>query len=314
MANLVDTTKSFYQNNKLVSLINATQTRTFILTSDHLLAEQNVEDTTSSSLFAVDDKKSVLRIHSVGGAKIRNYAAYGHAEIPQSRLHSPGFNGELHSPVTRGYILGAGYRLLNTTLMRFTAPDNLSPFGLGGHNSYLYCNSDPINNIDPSGHITVAKALMKKGYNVAKKIDNSISLKMAVSTYEASREANISARGSQHENRRDLLNNPYINRSRKQLLRMRAGLRKAIKKTDTLWVTPDEITNNLDAIKYLQMENGLINQALSNARNQGFMIFESSKEAYHHYMYKMKVYQFKSDITDPSAALPAAQEIRRHSV
>ena len=40
--------------------------------------------------------------------------------------------------------------------MRFNAPDSLSPFGEGGFNAYNYCAGDPINKIDPSGHMLKA--------------------------------------------------------------------------------------------------------------------------------------------------------------
>jgi len=39
--------------------------------------------------------------------------------------------------------------------MRFTSPDGLSPFGKGGRNAYAYCEADPMNNVDPSGHSIV---------------------------------------------------------------------------------------------------------------------------------------------------------------
>ncbi|NLA01594.1 hypothetical protein GTA07_14335 [Rhodococcus hoagii] len=43
------------------------------------------------------------------------------------------------------------------TLMRFSAPDSLSPFNEGGLNAYAYCGCDPINHEDPSGHAIVCK-------------------------------------------------------------------------------------------------------------------------------------------------------------
>ncbi|WP_448118628.1 RHS repeat-associated core domain-containing protein [Pseudomonas serbica] len=35
--------------------------------------------------------------------------------------------------------------------MRFTTPDDVSPFDVGGINAYAYCGNDPVNNFDPSG-------------------------------------------------------------------------------------------------------------------------------------------------------------------
>jgi RHS repeat-associated protein len=56
------------------------------------------------------------------------------------------------------YLLGNGYRAYNPRLMRFHSPDSWSPFGRGGLNPYMYCVGDPVNNSDPTGHITLTKA------------------------------------------------------------------------------------------------------------------------------------------------------------
>ncbi|WP_439412564.1 RHS repeat-associated core domain-containing protein [Enterobacter ludwigii] len=63
-----------------------------------------------------------------------------------------GFNGERIDPVLGNYHLGNGYRMYNPALRRFTAPDDMSPFGKGGINPYTYCEGDPINHTDPTGH------------------------------------------------------------------------------------------------------------------------------------------------------------------
>ena len=63
-----------------------------------------------------------------------------------------GYAGAYQDPVTGGYPLGNGYRMYLPELTRFAQPDSMSPFGKGGVNSYDYCEDDPINHADPSGH------------------------------------------------------------------------------------------------------------------------------------------------------------------
>ena len=65
-----------------------------------------------------------------------------------------GFNGERIDPVSGHSHLGNGYRAYSPALMRFTCPDNLSPFGDGGINPYAYCAGDPVNHADPTGHLS----------------------------------------------------------------------------------------------------------------------------------------------------------------
>ena len=43
--------------------------------------------------------------------------------------------------------------------MRFNSPDSMSPFGQGGVNPYAYCEDDPINHSDPSGHFAFLTGL-----------------------------------------------------------------------------------------------------------------------------------------------------------
>lgn len=64
-----------------------------------------------------------------------------------------GLNGAMVDPTTGMYVLGNGYRQYNPRIMRFLAPDSMSPFGQAGDNMYAYCHGDPINRFDPSGHL-----------------------------------------------------------------------------------------------------------------------------------------------------------------
>jgi RHS repeat-associated protein len=77
-----------------------------------------------------------------------------------------GFNGERYDLAARAYALGQGYRSYSPVLMRFHAPDHLSPFEQGGLNAYAFCEGDPVNYQDPTGHMRGASILLipKKAY------------------------------------------------------------------------------------------------------------------------------------------------------
>lgn len=81
-----------------------------------------------------------------------NYTAYGYLPVSSAEAML-GFNGQLLDRMIQGYWLGNGHRSYAPSLMRFISPDQLSPFGEGGLNSYAYCAGDPINWVDPTGKI-----------------------------------------------------------------------------------------------------------------------------------------------------------------
>lgn len=73
-----------------------------------------------------------------------------------------GYTGATADTITAGYLLGNGYRAYIPALMRFSAPDDWSPFSLAaGLNPYAYCGGDPINRSDPSGHVSASTVLQE---------------------------------------------------------------------------------------------------------------------------------------------------------
>lgn len=120
-------------------------------------------------LFATNWVQSVLRSTVFGSLPLSGYTPFGWRLDEQGQHATPAFNGEIQERPAAGYLLGNGYRLFNPTLMRFQSPDNLSPFGRGGLNTYAYCGGDPINRRDDDGHIwqSLKKFFGRSGANVA---------------------------------------------------------------------------------------------------------------------------------------------------
>lgn len=97
---------------------------------------------------------SPLLALSDGSCNTFTWSPFGEAAARSGITASlPGFNSERPDPFSGVTHLGNGYRAYSPALRRFTCPDSESPFGGGGINAYVYCEHDPINNIDPDGHM-----------------------------------------------------------------------------------------------------------------------------------------------------------------
>lgn len=145
----------FYLKSRLVTEVEDQQQRSIFQYQDQLLGQLlGYNGAVVATLLATDQQRSVL--NALGARRQSSsfaYAPYGHRSLERGLPSLPGFNGEKPDPVTGHYLLGNGYRAFNPVLMRFNSPDNLSPFGKGGINAYVYCSGDPVNREDGTGHI-----------------------------------------------------------------------------------------------------------------------------------------------------------------
>jgi RHS repeat-associated protein len=141
-----------YRDGELANQIRGTRNSTFIRGGDTLLAERQTGTDTTTLLLGIDDNNSVMREAADSADNASAYNAYGYRSGPQPAMGKLGFNGELAEAGTGWQLLGNGYRAYNPLLMRFHSPDSKSPFGEGGVNGYAYCEGDPVNFTDPTGH------------------------------------------------------------------------------------------------------------------------------------------------------------------
>lgn len=120
-------------------------------------------------LLATDRSQSIIGEIVDGQSQTIAYSAYGEQSAQQKIETRLGFNGQLREANIGWYLLGNGYRAYNPRLMRFHSPDSWSPFRGGGLNAYMYCVGDPVNRVDPTGHVPWIDPGVKKFFGNAVK-------------------------------------------------------------------------------------------------------------------------------------------------
>ncbi|MEB2621196.1 RHS repeat-associated core domain-containing protein [Pseudomonas sp. YuFO8] len=151
-----DSTQRFYQEDHLTTELGQQIERKILRHQAQPLAQSQSEAGMSETmLLATDQAHSLLKTVSSTSPRQFAYTAYGHHPAESGLSHWLGFNGESPDEITGTYPLGKGNRFYNPCLMRFTTPDDFSPFDEGGINAYAYCGNDPVNNFDPSGEAPI---------------------------------------------------------------------------------------------------------------------------------------------------------------
>ncbi|MFF7458502.1 RHS repeat-associated core domain-containing protein [Kitasatospora sp. NPDC008115] len=141
----------YYRGESLAAVVEDDRPARLVQLGDGAYVAQYRQGRTG--LFATDGAGSVAMAAGADGRE--HYAYTPHGQRPVGATGSLlGFTGRPSDPVTGSHHLGNGARAYNPALLRFNTPDTLSPFGAGGINPYAYCEGDPVNRIDPSGHLS----------------------------------------------------------------------------------------------------------------------------------------------------------------
>ncbi|WP_080925243.1 MULTISPECIES: RHS repeat-associated core domain-containing protein [Pseudomonas] len=263
----------FYCKSRLATEIQGAIGFSVFQNNDLLLAQQKSQGgAVESTLLATDLQRSVLQTLTADQQQHPiAYSPYGHRQAESGLTSLMGFNGERPDTVTGHYLLGNGYRAFNPALMRFNCPDNWSPFGEGGINSYTYCLGDPINRHDANGHAAKGHAVIQWVTNlitrarrasatVAKKTgmitltpDNPIAPNRVLLRPGTTPEQAVKARADLNQinemlKRENYLDQIYLNDLHTERTRL---------PSENLYTTPDAISNLFDQSNLLEyIKNG----------------------------------------------------------
>lgn len=110
-----------------------------------------------------DDMGTPIAIRSMDATPtltVGRYTPHGRREAWKDvAMPLPGLHGTRIDAGMAALQLGQGYRNYDPANRVMQGPDDWSPFGAGGTNAFTFCGNDPVNTVDPSGHISMSRRL-----------------------------------------------------------------------------------------------------------------------------------------------------------
>lgn len=151
-----DQTIRCYLGSSTIQEVNGSDVTDFIKHGNIPIAEIRNEGV--CKIYGTDNKLSIVSITDDTSTINTTYSPFGASGDNGVRI---GYNGELKDVQGEDiYHLGNGTRCYCPAIPGFLAPDSFSPFLGGGLSPYMYCNNDPLNAFDPSGHLSLKSILL----------------------------------------------------------------------------------------------------------------------------------------------------------
>ncbi|VVD91188.1 RHS repeat domain-containing protein [Pandoraea anhela] len=138
--------KRMFREHRLVTEIRGTFSKTYLPGG-----LGDIDEAGTLHVYATDRKSSVAHVLDAQGQRREILYSPSGYRLPDTALDGvPGQDGEMVDTATQWVWLGNS-RMYSPVLARFMVPDSFVPFDGGGYNGYA--RLDPVNTIDPSGHV-----------------------------------------------------------------------------------------------------------------------------------------------------------------
>ena len=150
-------TAHFYAGGSIVQEVNGSASTDFVYHGESPVVQVSGGN---YNVFGLNRNNSVISVKSSSSTTTTTYSPFGSGDN-KVRI---GFNGRIKDVGDANcYPLGFGTRFFLPSIGGFTSLDTFSPFNSGDMNPYRYCEGDPINGSDPSGHGLIKDILIGIG-------------------------------------------------------------------------------------------------------------------------------------------------------